>query len=62
MARDRKKEYEWNKENKVFIGLSLMRSTDRDIIDFLDSQGKQGKTRQGVIKEALREKIEKSSN
>ena len=62
LARDRKKEYEWNKENKVFIGLSLMRSTDRDIIDFLDSQGKQGKTRQGVIKEALREKIEKSSN
>lgn len=61
MARDRKKEYEWNKENKVFIGLSLMRSTDSDIIRYLDSKVHQGQSRQGVIKEALREKIEKDT-
>ena len=61
MARDRKKEYEWNKENKVFIGLSLMRSTDSDIIGYLDKEVAAGKSRQGVIKEALREKISRES-
>lgn len=61
MARDRKKEYEWNKENKVFIGLSLMRSTDSDIIGYLDKEVAAGKSRQGVIKEALREKISRET-
>lgn len=61
MARDRKKEYEWNKENKVFIGLSLMRSTDSDIIGYLDKEISKGKSRQGVIKEALREKISRET-
>lgn len=56
-GRDRKKEYAWNKENKVFVGLSLMRSTDSDIISFLDNKVEEGKSKQGAIKEAIREKI-----
>jgi hypothetical protein len=41
---------EWEKKNKVFIGANLMRSTDGDIIDWIEKQT----NRQGAIKEALR--------
>ena len=39
----------WNKENTVFIGIRLQKSTDNDIITYL-----QGKTKQAIIKKALR--------
>ncbi|HIS14660.1 MAG TPA: hypothetical protein IAA76_08810 [Candidatus Ornithospirochaeta stercorigallinarum] len=59
---DKEKRSLWEKRNKVFIGLNLMKSTDSDIIGYLDREVAAGKSRQCVIKEALREKIEKSSN
>lgn len=39
----------WNKENTVFIGIRLQKTTDNDIIIYLH-----GKTKQAVIKKALR--------
>jgi len=39
----------WNNENTVFIGIRLQKTTDNDIITYL-----QGKTKQAVIKKALR--------
>lgn len=42
----------WTKENTVFIGLKLQKSTDADILAFLD-----GKPNQPTIKKALREYI-----
>ena len=44
---------DWQKENTVFIGLKLQKSTDADILQFLD-----GKVKQAVIKAALREYIQ----
>ena len=43
----------WQKENTEFIGLKLQKSTDADILQFLD-----GKVKQAVIKAALREYIQ----
>lgn len=40
----------WQKENTVFIGLKLQKSTDADIIAFLD-----GKSKQTEFKKAIRE-------
>lgn len=40
----------WQKENTVFIGVKLQKSTDADILRFLD-----GKQNQTAIKQALRE-------
>ena len=42
----------WQKENTVQIPIKLQKSTDADIIEFLD-----GKVKQAVIKQALREYI-----
>lgn len=39
----------WDKENTVQISIKLQKTTDADIIAYLD-----GKSRQTVIKEALR--------
>jgi uncharacterized protein (DUF4415 family) len=39
----------WDKENTVQISIKLQKATDADIIAFLD-----GKSKQTVIKEALR--------
>ena len=43
----------WQKENTVFIGVKLQKSTDADLIQYLD-----GKVKNAVIKAALREYIE----
>lgn len=43
----------WQKENTVFIGVKLQKSTDADILSFL-----QGKPNQTTIKLALREYME----
>lgn len=42
----------WQKENTVFIGVKLQKSTDADILRFLE-----GKANQTIIKLALREYI-----
>ena len=42
----------WQKENTVFIGIKLQKSTDADIIAFLD-----GKRKQTELKKAIREYI-----
>lgn len=55
---DKEKRSLWEKENKVFIGLNLMRSTDEDILDFLEKKRKQGESKQGLIKRCIREMIE----
>lgn len=57
-GRDRKKEYAWNKENKVFIGLSLMKTTDNDIIEYLDNKQKNGESKQGTVKRCIRYAME----
>ena len=43
----------WQKENTVFIGVKLQKSTDADILKFLE-----GKQNQTTIKIALREYME----
>ena len=43
----------WQKENTVFIGVKLQKSTDADILEFL-----QDKPNQTTIKLALREYME----
>ena len=43
----------WQKENTVFIGVKLQKSTDADILAFLE-----GKQNQTTIKLALREYME----
>ena len=47
----------WDKENTVQISIKLQKTTDADIIAFLD-----GKQRQTVIKEALRRMIQTDRN
>ena len=43
----------WSREKTVMITMRLQKSTDADILDFLE-----GKAKQTVIKTALREYIE----
>ena len=44
----------WQKENTVFIGVKLQKSTDKGILEYLEGQSKQT-----VIKAALREYMER---
>ena len=46
----------WNKENTVFIGIRLQKSTDSDIIDYLED-----KPKQTTIKKALRQLIKEET-
>ena len=46
----------WNKENTVFIGIRLQKSTDPDIIEYLED-----KPKQTTIKNALRLLIKSES-
>jgi len=48
------KRKEWEKEKTVVISIRLQRSTDADILSFLD-----GKAKQTIIKAALREYMNK---
>lgn len=59
MTRDYKKQYEWRKSNTVYIGLTFNSRTDSDIIEYIESEVEKGRTKQGVIKDALRETIAK---
>ena len=47
----------WDKENTVQISIKLQRTTDADIIAFLD-----GKSKQTVIKEALRRMMKEEND
>lgn len=47
---------EWDKQNTVFIGIKLQKSTDSDIIEYL-----QDKPKQTTIKKALRLLIKSES-
>lgn len=51
-----KRQNEWNKENTLQYTVKLQKSTDSDIIAYLD-----GKVRQTETKKALRLLIEKES-
>ena len=46
----------WNKENTVFIGIRLQKSTDSDIIDYLED-----KPKQTTIKKALKQLIKEET-
>ena len=54
MTKDYKKAYQWNRENKVFIGLSLSKSTDADIIGYIESKQEAGESKQGTVKKCIR--------
>jgi hypothetical protein len=45
--------YNWDKENKFIFSVGLMRSTDSDIINFIEKETK-NKSRNTLVKEALR--------
>ena len=57
--RDKINEKRWRKENTTAVTINLLKTTDADIISFLDKEIAKGKSKQGVFKEALREKIER---
>lgn len=57
MTRDYKKQAEWKRANQVYIGLALSKTTDCDIIEYIEAEVNKGKTRQGVIKDSLRKTI-----
>ena len=58
MTRDYKKQTEWKKQNQVYIGLTLSKSTDADIIGYIEDKVTAGESRQGVIKRSLRSTME----
>jgi hypothetical protein len=51
--RDKEAQRKWMKENKVMYSINLMKSTDMDIIDYLNT-AKENSSIQGAIKEAIR--------
>jgi hypothetical protein len=53
---------QWEKENKVFYGINLLKSTDIDIITYLDTVKQNGGSVQGAIKEAIRSYLASSGN
>jgi len=55
-------ERKWDKENKVFYGMYLMKSNDMDIISYLDTVKQNGGSIQGAIKEAIRFYLASSGN
>lgn len=57
MTRDFKKQYLWNKENKLTFSVVFSRSTDADIIGYLEDKQKQRISRNALIKKALREQM-----
>ena len=54
MEMDMEKRKKWERENTVVITMKLQRSTDADILEYLI-----GKSKQTVIKTALREYMER---
>lgn len=54
MTRDMQKRAEWDKENTMMLSVRLMKSTDADIIGYIENRVEAGETRQGIIKRSLR--------
>ena len=54
MGRDKENRKQWDKENTEFIGIRLMKSTDADIIEYIDKKTEEGETKQGVVKRCIR--------
>lgn len=57
MAKETEAHKKWVKENTVVISIRLQKSTDKDILGYLD-----GKQKQTIIKAALREYIANHKN
>ena len=57
MTRDYRKQYEWDKANRLVFSVSFMNKTDDDIIDYLADKTKQRISRNALIKKALREQM-----
>lgn len=55
VAKDSEAKKRWDKENTTMVSIKFQKKTDRDIIDFLESD--KTKTKQTIIKDALREYI-----
>ena len=54
MTRDKIKRAVWDRNNTVLIGVRLMRSTDADILEYIEDRIAAGETKQGIIKRSLR--------
>ena len=61
MTKDPKRRKEWESENRVYVGMFLMKSTDADIITYLDGCKSKGESRQGTIKRCIRSAIASGS-
>ena len=59
--RDKDNDRAWRKANTLLVGVNLLRSTDKDIIDYLEHETAKGKSKQGIFKQALREKISRET-
>ena len=59
MTRDYKRQSAWKKENQVYIGLTLSKTTDADIIGYVERKMEEGETKQGVVKRCIREAIDR---
>jgi len=53
---------QWDKENKSYYSMYLMKSNDMDIISYLDTVKQNGGSVQGAIKEAIRFYLASSGN
>lgn len=51
----------WQKENTVLVGIKLQKSTDKDILDYLEQREKSGLSKSGAFKEALRLMMQQES-
>lgn len=45
---------QWEKEKKVKFSLNLQKSTDKDIIEYLEAKKSEGITVNGLVKDSLR--------
>lgn len=57
MTRDYKKQYLWNKENKLTFSVVFSKTTDADIVSYIDDKQKQRISRNALIKKALRNQM-----
>lgn len=53
------KQRDYDKEKKVIFSVGLMKEKDSDIISYLDNETRKGHSRNAIVKQALREKMEK---
>lgn len=51
---DKPHKIRWDKENVVVVTLKLMRKTDTDIIDYLQSHETPDRSKQKILKQGMR--------